>query len=491
MVKILKENERIDDLQINNFGIYYWEKDKFGDEAYENNVTFFSTGIDIAIFGRISDSDNMGFTTLASATITYIEASNGLPYAGRLTINKDLLKEQVNLKIHLEYIFVHEFTHLLGFAKFSFKRLFNNNQIFTRLDKNGNNRTYINTTKVIEVAKKYYNCSHVEGIQLEDYGGSGTEGSHWEARLLYGEYMTGSIFHVDYTISEFTLALLEDLGNFKANYYTGGLMRFGKNKGCGFINDNCIDENLETKYKNEFFTSIYYASSIDPSCASGRQGKAYNYLNFDPTVPSYYDYLKEQFIGLPIAEFCPVSRSFSTETNKNILAGHCSELGVGTSYGDKISFFYTIDGEERFLNYENRKYENITGEIYSNISFCYLSSLIKKSDSLSKIFSKMMRAICFQTFCSSRSLTVKIFNDYIVCPRAGGKIEVDSYEGFLLCPDYNLMCSGTVLCNNLFECIDKKSEPKDESYYYLRELCIDFLNDNIFIPNIMRKMKVI
>ena len=33
-------------------------------------------------------------------------------------------------------------------------------------------------------------------------------------------------------ISEITLALLEDSGWYKANYYTGGLMRFGKNKGC-------------------------------------------------------------------------------------------------------------------------------------------------------------------------------------------------------------------------------------------------------------------
>jgi len=463
-VKPHQKDDWMSDRQINNFGIYYWEKDKFGDEAYENNVTFFSTGIDIAIFGRMSNSQKMGTSTLASAVVTYLEVPNGLPYAGRITINKDYLKEAVNLKLHLEHIFIHEFTHVLGFSSNSLFRFYNN-KVFTRIDKNGINRTYINTTKVIEVAKKYYNCSEIDGFPLEEYGGSGTAGSHWESRLLYGEYMTGSVFNVEFIISEFTLALLEDSGNYKANYYTGGLMRFGKNKGCNFLTDNCIDENGYTQFGNEFFDSIYYAYDIDPSCSSGRQGKTYNWLSFDPSVPSYYNYLDE-FIGLPMADYCPVSRSKSSEISKNYLAGHCSELGKGANYGDQVYYYMEIDGKDQYVHFDNSKYENITGEIYSDISFCYLSSLIKKSESLSETFSTMVRAICFQTFCSSKSLTVKIFNDYIVCPRNGGKIEVDNYDGYLLCPDYNLICSGTVLCNNALECIDKKSEIKEESYYY-------------------------
>ena len=67
-------------------------------------------------------------------------------------------------------------------------------------------------------------------------------------------------------------------------------------------------------------------------------------------------------------------------------------------------------------------------------------------------------------------MTVKINDDYIVCPRAGGKIEVEGYKGFFLCPDYNLMCSGTVICNDMFECVDKKSLVKNSSYYYDYEI---------------------
>ena len=111
-----------------------------------------------------------------------------------------------------------------------------------------------------------------------------------------------------------------------------------------------------------------------------------------------------------------------------------------------------------------------TGETYSNHSFCILSSLIKENTKNVELYSKTLRADCYEMFCSLRSLTIKIFNDYIVCPRGGGKVTVEGYKGYFLCPDYNLICSGTVLCNDLFECIDKKSEIKETSYEYDYEI---------------------
>ena len=95
-----------------------------------------------------------------------------------------------------------------------------------------------------------------------------------------------------------------------------------------------------------------------------------------------------------------------------------------------------------------------------------MSSLIKNNKTNDELLFNHIRAIWFETFCSSKSLTIKIGEDYIECPRAGGKIEVNNYEGYLLCPDYNLICSGTVLCNDMFDCVDKKSEIKEDSYKY-------------------------
>ncbi|KAG6503327.1 hypothetical protein ZIOFF_035638 [Zingiber officinale] len=49
------------------------------------------------------------------------------------------------------------------------------------------------------------------GLELEDGGGRGTVGSHWEKRLLMNEIMTGSV-DTRSVVSEMTLALLEDSG---------------------------------------------------------------------------------------------------------------------------------------------------------------------------------------------------------------------------------------------------------------------------------------
>ncbi len=90
--------------------------------------------------------------------------------------------------------------------------------------------------------------------------------------------MGGVIYEEEEVISEFTLALLEDLGFYKANYYTGGLMQFGKNKGCDFLNLKCVNNGkVNPKFKNEFFDNIYNLN-YDPSCSSGRLSRTYHVL---------------------------------------------------------------------------------------------------------------------------------------------------------------------------------------------------------------------
>ena len=82
-------------------------------------------------------------------------------------------------------------------------------------------RKYIKSPRVVNVAKKYFNCSDIKGVELEDQNNE----LHWESRILLGEIMTIEGYEPEQVLSEFTLAFLEDLGYYKANYYTGGLMQ--------------------------------------------------------------------------------------------------------------------------------------------------------------------------------------------------------------------------------------------------------------------------
>ena len=457
-VKSMEIDFNLEDYDFEYLEIDHWDKEKFGTDAKNKGINLFYLGIDLVIFATITEMWEE--RTLASASVRYLSSETGQPIVGVIYINKNIDFSLRNAQEYFQSIILHEFTHVLGFS-------FNHFYVYNSMILEKDDKYYVNSKKVIQVAKKYFKCSDIYGVQLEDYGSYETVGSHWDARILLGEYMNGIVYPEEQVISEFTLAALEDLGYYKANYYTGGLMRYGKNKGCKFLNELCVNSSYQINpfFENEFFDSIHSDYEIDNSYTSGRQSRTYNTFwvrnnSYYYNNPNYFN--NETIIGWPPADYCPVPEGYSEEMEINYYVGHCSNKGSG-EYG---TFIQTKDSKYNI----SEQIKLITGETYSDHSFCYLSSLINKVKNLNYNYSNSVRAVCFETFCSSKSLTVKINNDYIVCPREGGKIQLDEYDGYFLCPDYKLICSGTVLCNNMFDCVDKKSEIKEDSYLYDYEI---------------------
>ena len=81
----------------------------------------------------------------------------------------------------------HELTHVLVFnvdlIKDHFQGTANANRIITQTI-NNQARYLLATPKVIEAAKKHFNCSTLQGIELENQGGEGTLLNHWESRVM-------------------------------------------------------------------------------------------------------------------------------------------------------------------------------------------------------------------------------------------------------------------------------------------------------------------
>jgi hypothetical protein len=293
-------------------------------------------GIDLIVFAKFDNSLNMGEGLIATASARNLASKNGQPLTGVITINKDIDYSKNNSLRFFTTVILHEMTHVLGFSNYFFEKYFHN--IIKKNDTDNITRTYINSTKVLQVAKKYFNCSEMIGVQLEDFGGEGTEGSHWEERILLGDYMNGVLYREEEVISEFTLALLEDSGYYKANYYTGGLMQYGKNKGCAFLNEKCVINNaVNDKFKNEFIY-LTFNKIFDPSCSSGRQSRAYHFINEYDEIPEEYQYYpKKNQGGRPSCNYCPVSQSYYIEEENSYYIGHCSKLGTG-EYGSQIPY---------------------------------------------------------------------------------------------------------------------------------------------------------
>ena len=144
------------------------------------------------------------------------------PIVGVIYINNNININIENINNYLQYIFLHEITHILGFYYNLFQYFPGGLEKTIKTEKEERTnieKKFIITPKVVGFSRKYFNCNELNGVELENQ--HNISWSHWEARILLGEYMTSSSYTPEQVISEFTLALLEDSGWYKANYYTG------------------------------------------------------------------------------------------------------------------------------------------------------------------------------------------------------------------------------------------------------------------------------
>ena len=413
--------------------------------------------------------------------------NNNRPIIGTIIYNRKFV-EDLNLddkeKIQvISIIFLHEFTHILGFSKDILQKkylLYSIPNRRNRMNANTQNKLYVNGTKVKEIAKKYFNCPDLVGVELEDAVISKENMIHWNQRILLGDYMISEFYFSEQAISEITLALLEDLG-YKVNYYTGGLMRFGKHRGCEFLRNDCVQQvystylnYLNSSFPNEFCSNaIYYGDDIlnYGLCSPGRQSMSYcrNYVSseilgdFNRGGKRIHGYSDKYLI-----EYCPISYDVNLESASypRIYYGGNCKLG-NKEYGQSLTFWGSnVD----------KHYSTISDDIaekYSEKSYCVFSSLLKQGSNNKDYIKNILRPTCYAMSCSEKSLTINIDTEYVVCPREGGIIKIENtYSGFLICPDYNLICTGTgtgtgnEICNNIFDCVDNKISYKDSTFTY-------------------------
>mmetsp|Transcript_80546 Transcript_80546/g.130578 ORF Transcript_80546/g.130578 Transcript_80546/m.130578 type:complete len:741 (+) Transcript_80546:72-2294(+) len=104
------------------------------------------------------------------------------------------------------------------------------------LDRVSNTRTFIKTPQLLAQARKHFDCPDLVGVELEDDGGVGSAGSHWEKRQMMTEFMCAAPSGFKNRKSVLTLALLEDSGWYQVDYGMADVLRWGLNKGCTFAN---------------------------------------------------------------------------------------------------------------------------------------------------------------------------------------------------------------------------------------------------------------
>ncbi len=374
---------------------------------------------DVIIFPQF-DSD-LGSNVLAAAAPCIVTNSNR-PYGGVLYINTNLNFNKGNTNQYLKNILLHEITHILVFHPYFFTAL--------KLNQTEGSNSYIISPKAVAKAREHFDCSSITRIPLENQGGSGSVGSHWESRYMLGDYMI-STDYPDQAISDITLGLFEDSGFYKVNYYSGGLFKFGKGKGCEFFNKDCIE--------NEKATFEEFCDTANAAmCSSSRTLKSSCYLTtYTSSIPTAYQYFSDpRKGGFPAADYCPVP--YQAHSSSTYFSNHCQigSSSLSSEYNEKIGFD----------------------------SFCFMSSILPSSSTTST----SQIPICYEVRCDAdkNQFTVTIGSSEIACPTEGGTVNAPSgFTGSIVCPKYSDIClSDGSVCNEMFSCFTNLATHDNYNY---------------------------
>uniref|UniRef100_I3NH63 Leishmanolysin-like peptidase n=2 Tax=Ictidomys tridecemlineatus TaxID=43179 RepID=I3NH63_ICTTR len=289
------------------------------------------------------------------------------------------------------------------------------------------------TPRVVDEARKHFNCPILEGMELENQGGMGTELNHWEKRLLENEAMTGSHTQ-NRVLSRITLALMEDTGWYKANYSMAEKLDWGRGMGCDFVRKSCkfwIDQQRQKRQVLSPYCDTLRSNPLQLTCRQDQRAVAVcNLQKFPKPLPPEYQYFDE-LSGIPtedlpyyggsveIADYCPFSQEFSWH----------------------LSGEYQRSSDCRILENQPEIFKNYGAEKYGPHSVC----LIQKS---AFVMEKCERKLsypdwgsgCYQISCSLQGLTVWVQDTSYLCSRAGQVLPVSIqmngwiHEGNLLCP---------------------------------------------------------
>ncbi|KAK4276611.1 hypothetical protein QN277_014740 [Acacia crassicarpa] len=324
---------------------------------------------------------------------------------------------------------IHEVMHVLGFDPHAFshfrdERKKRRNQVTEQVvdERLGRAVTRVVLPRVVMYSRHHYGAfsENFTGLELEDGGGRGTSGSHWEKRLLMNEIMTGSV-DTRSVVSKMTLALLEDSGWYKANYSMADNLDWGRNQGTEFVTSPC-----------NLWKGAYHCNTTQLSgCTYNREAEGYcPIVTYSGELPQWARYFPQANKGgqSSLADYCTYFVAYSD--------GSCTDTSSA------------------------RAPDRMLGEVRGSNSRCMASSLVRTGF----VRGSMTQGNgCYQHRCINNSLEVAVDGIWKLCPRTGGPIQFPGFNGELICPAYHELCTTNPVevpvqcpssCNFNGDCID-------------------------------------
>ena len=310
---------------------------------------------------------------------------------------------------------VHEMMHALGFSPSMF-RFFPSASVVSPTTvtsiRGKPAGPMVTTPEVLRVARAYFGCPGLTGVELEDEGGTGSAGSHWEARVLREELMAAADGK---SLSVFTLAFFKDSGMYDVDYHVAQPLTYGSGDGCGFVTAKC---NEATGGRDRYWCfEARQACTIDRKAAGiCNLGQRTNDLE------KYFQYFSDPRTGGPeFLDGCPFIQGASNR---------------------QCAFFRTPSEQDTFFGHSF----SATSRCFDTTNTAGNTGLIQRGFTAQAAAQRCLDARCP----SGMRLEVRVggTSTWLSCPADGsaGTIEPPAgYTGQIICPAASTLCNDDTL----------------------------------------------
>ncbi|XP_061727477.1 leishmanolysin-like peptidase [Cydia pomonella] len=227
------------------------------------------------------------------------------------------------------------------------------------------------TPRVVKEVREHFNCSTLEGAELEDQGGDGTALTHWEKRLFENEAMTGT--HTQNSVfSRITLALMEDTGWYRADYSVAAPLDWGRGLGCQFATTSCKQwlntQRLRRKNPAPFCERIK-GDPLRTECSPRRSAvvlcNLVRHENILPRAYQHFDTLpnvapgEEAHYGgsVSLADYCPYLQEFTWRHKSVLIRGSRCEYEENTPKTDVNFALENYGAHSKCFDHSDRVWE--------------------------------------------------------------------------------------------------------------------------------------
>ena len=209
-------------------------------------LKLYSTEVSTDFYLIVSSSSDSASNWVANAGSCYVASGSNRPLIARMLFNLyyttaatgDVMAHEKNT-----YLTIHEMIHAFGFTGANFPNFIDAlgkplGNVVKNVAVNGVVKSFLDVEPLTTNLRNFYGCSTLPGAPLEDDGGAGTAGSHFERRSFLYEVMTSGVI-TGYRVSSFSFNVLEGSGWYVPNYAYAEPFYFGQGEGCNFLYQDC------------------------------------------------------------------------------------------------------------------------------------------------------------------------------------------------------------------------------------------------------------